>query len=175
MGKTAINIIMFCLFLCCSGCRTSDNFNYIEKSIQEQIYPAKLVEDISFSIGSLSMRVLNGFVDNDQEAGMYMKEIKKVQVGVYKIHNVDKRESFKIPDNVEKSMIKKGWDPFVRVRKRNGENVMLFYRQFSEKRASIFVIALERDELSIVEINGNLDNILEKAICEHSLRVVDRL
>jgi hypothetical protein len=121
------------------------------------------------------MRILNGFVDNDEEAGMYMKEIKAVQVGVYKIHNVDKSESFQIPRNVEKTMVKKGWEPFVRVRKKNAENVALFYRQLPKRRMSIYVIALERDELSIVEVTGNLDNILSKAICEHRLAAVDNL
>ena len=158
-----------------SGCRTSHDFNYIENSIQKQIYPAKLVKEVKFSIGSLSMRILNGFIDNDEEAGMYMREIKAVQVGAYKIHNVDKSESLQIPGSVEKTMIKKGWEPFVRVRKKNAENVVLFYRQLSKRRASIYVVALERDELSIVEVTGNLDNILSKAICEHRLAALESL
>jgi hypothetical protein len=72
-------------------------------------------------------------------------------------------------------MITKGWEPFVHVRSRKGENVSLYHRLFSESSASICVIALESDELVIVEIKGNLDNILNKAICEHHLAGVDRL
>ena len=174
MRKTVIAAIIFFPILIFSGCRTSNDFNYIENSIQKQIYPVKLVKDVKFSIGSFSMRILNGFVDNDEEAGMCMKEIKNIQVGVYKVHNVDKSELFQIPSNVEKTMIGKGWEPFVRVRKKNVENVVLFYRQLSKKRMSICVIALERDELSIVEITGNLENILSKAICEHRLAAVDK-
>jgi len=131
--------------------------------------------DIKFSIGSLSMRMINCFVNDEEEADMYLREIKAVQVGVYKIRNIEKSDSFNIPSNVERSMVEKGWDPFVHVRSRRGENVSLFYRQLSESTASIYAIVLEPDELVIAEITGELDNILDKAICEHRLAGVNQL
>ena len=175
MRNNAILIILSGLLLCFAGCRTSDEFNYIEDSIQDQIYPAKLDKDFKISLGSISMRMINGFVDDEEEADEFLKEIKAVQVGIYKIHNIDKSDSFRVPANIEKCMVEKGWEPFVRVRSRKKENVSLYYRQLSEDIASIYAIVLEPDELVITEINGKLDNILNKAICEHRLAGMDHL
>lgn len=174
MGKI-IYLILLGILLCFTGCKTSADFDYIENSIRSQIYPAKLDNDIKFSIGSLSMGMLNCFVTDEEEADTYLKEIKSVQVGVYKIHETEKNGSLRIPNNVEKTLVDKGWEPFIRVHKKNGENVLLFYRQLSDNASSIYTIVLERDELVIVEVNGNLDSILEKAIYEHRLAGVDHI
>ena len=175
MKNSVILFILTGLLLCCTGCRTSADFNNIEDSIREQIYPAKMDKDFKFSIGSMSMHILNGLVDDEEEEEIYLKEINAVQIGVYKISNKETSDSFQIPSNVEKCLIEKGWDPFVHVRNRKGENVSLYYRQVSENTASIYAIVLEPDELVIAEINGNLDTILEKAICEHRIAGVDHL
>jgi hypothetical protein len=173
--RQIIYLIVLGSLLCCSGCRTSSDFNYIEDSIRGQIYPAKLENDIKFSVGSLSMKMINCFVDDKEDKDMFLKEIKSVQIGVYKIHNADNKGQFRIPGNVEKTLIDKGWEPFVRVRKKNEENVLILYRQMSEKIMSMYVISLEQNELVIVEVNGNLNNIMEKAICEHRLAGVNHI
>ena len=175
MGGKILFLILSGILLCCMGCRTSADFNYIEDSIRDEIYPANLDRDFKFSIGSLSMGIFNGFIDDEEETAAYLKEIEAVQIGIYTIRNSEKSDSFRIPGNVEQCMLKKGWEPFVHVRNRKGENVSLYYRLLSESTASIYVIALEPDELVIAEIKGKLDNILNEAICEHHLAGVDRL
>ena len=40
---------------------------------------------------------------------------------------------------------------------------------YQKNEAGMYAITLEHNELVIVEINGNLDNILKKAIYEHRL------
>lgn len=174
MRNNIILLILSGLFLLCSGCRTSADFNYIEDSIRDQISPAKMDKDFKFSIGSLSMGMLKGLVD-DEEAEICLKEIEGVQVGVYKIRDMEKSTSFHIPSNVEKRMIKNGWELFVRVHNRKKENVSLYYRQLSENTVSIYAIVLEPDELVIAEISGKLDNILDKAICEHRLTGMENI
>ena len=89
MGKF-IYLILLGILLCCTGCKTSTDFDYIEDSIRSQIYPAKLDNDVKFSIGSLSMGMLNCFIDDEEEADMFLREIKSVQIGVYKIHDTEK-------------------------------------------------------------------------------------
>lgn len=174
MGKI-IYLILLGILLCCTGCKTSADFDYIENLIRSQIYPVRLDDDVKFSIGSLSMGVLNCFIDDEEEADAILREIKSVQVGVYKIHGPEKTGTISIPNNVEKTLVSKGWEPFVHVRRKNGENVLLFYRQLSEKTMSMYVISLEQAELVIVEVNGDLNVIMEKAIYERRLAGVDHI
>ena len=73
--------------------------------------------------GSLApARVMSAFGDATQEADEFLKEVKGVQVGVYKIHNIEESNSFKFSNKVDKCLIEKGWEPFVHVRKRNKVN-----------------------------------------------------
>ena len=175
MRTKLILIIISGLLLCCTCCNTSTDFNNIEESIRNQIYPADMNKDFKFSLGARSMHVINGFIDDKEEAEVCLKEINSVQVGIYKISNADISKSFRIPHKVEKCMVEKGWEPFVHVRKNKGENVSLYYRQLSENTASIYAIVLEPDELVIAEINGNLEKIMNKAICEHRLPGMNQL
>ncbi len=175
MGKNTFYIILMGLLFNLTGCNTSDEFNNIEKSIRDRIYPARLNNNFKFGIGALSTTMIGGFTRDEHEADTYMKEIKGVQVGMYEVDNSRKSADFHIPDNIGKCLVEKGWEPFVHVRKRHGENVSLFYRQVSENEASIYTIVLEHNELVIVEINGNLNTILEKAICEHRLAGIENI
>ena len=68
MRNNAILIILSGLLLCCAGCITSSESNYIEDSIQDQIYSAKLNKDFKISLGSSSMRMINGLADDEEEA-----------------------------------------------------------------------------------------------------------
>ena len=107
MKNSVILIVLTGLLFCCTGCRTSDDFNYIENSIRDQIYPAKLDKDIKFSLGSLSIRMINGFIDDEEKADELLKEIKSIQVGVYKVRDIEKTGAFRISSDVERSMVKK--------------------------------------------------------------------
>ena len=40
---------------------------------------------------------------------------------------------------------------------------------------SLYVISLEQSELVIVEVNGNLNKIMEKAICEHRIARMEHI
>ena len=123
----------------------------------------------------LPARLVTGFSKNAHEADMYLKEVKGIQVGVYEIDGLEKSKAFLIPENVDNCLIKEGWEPFLHVRKQNKENVSLYFRQLPDNTMSLYAVVLGPDELVIAEINGNLDKILEMAICEKRLSAVDRI
>ena len=178
MRKNMYIVVIMFLLPMMSGCMTNGDFNFIEKSIRHQIYPAKLKTNFKFSFGFTSLtsaRLITSFIDDAEEATMYLREVKKVQVGVYEINKAKDVSRFQIPREAEKRLLRKGWTPFVRVRERGGGQVDLFYKQISNHTASIYAVVLEHDELVIVEIKGRLEKILEKAIQEHGISVTDHI
>ncbi|MBN2012847.1 DUF4252 domain-containing protein [candidate division KSB1 bacterium] len=176
MRKAMFIIVIAGLLPMFSGCMTSHEFNYVERAIRHQIRPANIKTNFKFSFGPLTLapaRIITHYVDDAKEADMYLREIKKVQVGVYEIRNTDDRSKFRIPRDAEKKLTDLGWEPFVRVRERDGQQVDIFYKTISDRMASIYAVVLDHDELVIVELKGRLDRIIEKAIQEQGLSIAD--
>lgn len=166
-----LNLILWLsgiLILLFAGCMPSNEFNYIERAIRKQIYPAKIKTKFKFSFGPISLSTIKtvvNFTDASDEAISYLAEIKKVQVGVYEIRNVDRSSQLRIPPDAEKKLNELGWEIFIRVKEKN-EHVDLFYKQINKYISSMYVIVVEDDELVIVEVKGKLDRLIEKAIQE---------
>jgi hypothetical protein len=152
-----------------TGCLTTNEFNYIERSIKKEISPAKIKTKFKFAFGPISLstaRFIANFTHDGQEASKYLKEIQRVQVGVYEIHETEKSSQLRIPRKVEQKLEKLGWEMFIRVKEKD-KHVNLFYKQINKHVSGLYVIVLEADEMVIVEVLGNLEQIIEQAIQEH--------
>jgi len=114
------------------------------------------------------MRCIVRFTDAKEEALQYLKEIDKVQVGVYEIEHGDRASKLMIPRDVEDKLIDSGWELFVRVKEKD-EHVDLFYKQINDHVSSIYVIVLEPEEMVLVELKGDQEKIIDTEIREHGL------
>ncbi|NVM03575.1 MAG: DUF4252 domain-containing protein [Candidatus Helarchaeota archaeon] len=161
--------------LLCSGCMTSNDFNYVEKSIENEIYPATMKTNFKLSLGPVMLSPLKTIVnltDRKDKASPYLDEISNVQFGVYKIDKTNKSPKLKIPPIVEEKLNKSGWEIFIRVREKN-EMVEFYYRQISKDIIGIYAIVLNADNLVIAEMRGRLARIIEKAVQEHGFPLKD--
>ncbi len=169
--KRSILLLLLCgifasLFI---GCLTTNEFNYIERSIKKEISPAKVKTKFKFAFGPISLstaRSIVNFTKDGEEASKYLKEIQRVQVGVYEVHEAERASQLRIPRKVEQKLEKLGWEIFIRIKEKD-EHVNLFYKQISKHVSGLYMIVLEADEMVIVEVLGNLEQIIEQAIQEH--------
>lgn len=159
------------LMVMLSGCVTTGEFNFVERSIRKQISPSKVRTNFKFSFGPVSLSTIRAVVrlsDADEEALKYLTEIDKVQVGVYEIDRIDHNTRMIIPQDVEDKLTDSGYELFVRVREKD-ENVNLYFKQISEKVCSLYCIVLEEDEMVLVEVKGRLDNLIQEALRERGV------
>jgi hypothetical protein len=172
MMKKLTLILLICgiLLPIFSGCMLpSREFCYIEHEIRKQISPAYVNTVFKFSFGPISLstaRMIANMADADDDAVMYLREIQRVQVGVYEIRGTHKCSEFDIPRSVNEKLTELGWERFIRVKERD-ERVQLYYRQVNKWVGSLYVVVLERDEMVIVEAIGNLERIIDKALHDH--------
>ena len=174
MRKYTLIFLFGAILLICNGCLTSNEFNYIERTIKKESHPVKVRTNFKFSFGPISLSTVRKFVnftDEGKKANKYLTEIDNVQVGVYEIQT-DQLYHLKIPYNVEQKLNNLGWQMFVRVKGKD-EHVNLFYKQINEQLSSLYVIVLEDEELVIVEVKGKLDALIEQAIHEHGISFKD--
>jgi len=152
------------------GC-VNNEFNYIERSLRRQLEPADLKTNFKLSLGPISMSAIRGivsFTDADQMAIKHLKNIRKVQVGVYELHdgNVENIK-LEVPANAVSKLKKLGWEVFVRVKEKD-ESVVLLYKDLGRNYGSMYVLTINESEVVIVEVVGNLENIIEEALDKKS-------
>lgn len=171
--KIILILMISALFIVITGCIPSRDFEFIEDAIRSDLHSDLHIKtNFKFAFGPVSLstiRVFVDLVDADDEAEMYLKEIKQVQVGVYEVRRYQNSAGrVHIPLKVRNKLEELGWELFVNARERD-EHVNLYYKQLNNYVGSLYVIVFENEELVILEVRGNLENMIEKAIQQHGV------
>ena len=171
--KIILLLMISALIVVMSGCIPSRDFEFIEDAIRSDLHSdLHLKTNFKFAFGPVSISTIRMFVDladADNEAEMYLKEIKKVQVGVYEVRRYrNSTGRVHIQLKVRNEVEELGWELFVNARERE-EHVNLYYKQLNKYIGSMYIIVFEDEELVILEVRGNLENMIEKAIQQHGI------
>ena len=167
-------ILILCLIiLLLPGCVfVSHDFCLSRDSILIEIGNVETKTEVQFQIGSglLSLsRMIVSIADHSAEGAMavdYLRDVRNVQVGVYKFTEFNRNRPLIIPPRIAKKLSRKGYESMVKVKERDGATwVMTKMRR--KRLTSLYVITLDRDELVLVEIKGRLGRLIEKAVRDH--------
>lgn len=129
-------------------------------------------KEFEFSFGTVSIgmaEIALDFVDTEEPIDEILSEIDNVQVGIYK-NNSDKKISsnFDEMNFLTNNMEDSGWDCIVKSFDKNDMSAV-FIRMHDDELNQLFVIALNNDEIVLVEVLGNLHKVIEIAIREKGL------
>ncbi len=154
------------------GCVFVDrDFRLTRNAILKELGPMDIKTEVQVQIGSglISLgKLAASCAEVEEEALKYLKDIHNVQVGVYKLHHVDRAMPLVIPQNIAKQLEKKGYEPMVRVKERD-ESVWVMTKMKGKRLNSLYVISLNHEELVLVEVMGRLERLIEKAIQDQGL------
>ena len=131
--------------------------------------------DVEFSLGPFSLAVAKVFIsfsDDGDDAKEIIKHISKVQIAVYKNDDhILSEDRYSILKNIDDKMCRQGWSYIVKST-HNGEIQTIYVMKDSEERLrKMFVISLNKKELAMVEVGGNLEEALAAVIKEKGLGV----
>jgi hypothetical protein len=161
--KNLIMISALCLLTSCMS--FSDKpLRPVRNSIDQQLPEISLEKEMGISIGGGIFNFLDIITFNEAD----LSEIDSVQVGVYQIH--PRGGNVEFTDAVfEKALLAKDasltWDRIVRVRD-GGEQVWVFVGMDLERNSleAVSVFVLEQDELVLINVDGDLSEMLEYAM-----------
>jgi len=167
-----ITISLLLLMILFSGCLGVDrSFKQIRNYILENT-EGEYHTDFEFSIGSSGISlasVVVSFADTEEPIEEILSEISSVQVGVYNY-----KESSKVTTDIAglkhltNLMGKAGWEYIVRT-KDNDEITAVFVRIYENQLNRVFVISVNKEEMVLVEMYGNIEKVIEIAIREGDL------
>ncbi|MFZ0455893.1 MAG: DUF4252 domain-containing protein [Ignavibacteriaceae bacterium] len=162
-----IIISVILLALTFIGCIGVDNDFREVKSLVIKSTNEKFYKDVEFSVGSVGIsiaRMVASFNDDDEDAQAILKNISQVQVGVYK-RSKFKGEHYNCSffKDIDKKLKNENWH-FI-VKHVEGDELTGIYVKFDDGLINkLYVINLEDDKLSLVRVEGQLDNIIAYAI-----------
>lgn len=146
------------------SCRT------IYQEIEQQLPGAEFDRESHIRLGRIALAFVKPIarwaIDEDDMALSALSAIKKVDIATYRV--VDLPESPKISSirGIESRMLENGWTKLLRERDDDDNTwVFLRHRQDGSIRG-LLVIELDAHELSIVGVEGRIDDLLAEAIAD---------
>ena len=165
-GRVVVAIGFLALSL--GACKSSPTVSDLRWQLEEQIPGAEFEKEFHLRLGGLSLglgKKLAGWaMADDEELAGLMKAVKRVEIGSYRVVSLPPLEQVELPASLMNRLGKSGWSLVVRVQDES-ERVWMFMRQDGKGGIrNIFVVALDEVELTMVSVEGRLDELLADAI-----------
>lgn len=129
--------------------------------------------NVELSLGILPLwmaETVTGFIDEPevQEASTYLDHVKRVEIGVYEVHDSFKKQHREAAQRVKAKMKAHGFEPMVLVRE-NKETVGVYVStKEDEFPEELFVVVMADHEVVLVKVKGKLDKIIQEAAKNHA-------
>ena len=130
--------------------------------------------EVQFSIGSVGITVSSWLVDAAAEediAADILKDVSSVQVGVYKKLRGNDSPDMNTLREIESKMSESGWKSIVKTCNNNELAAVYVRKNPVEALDRLFVISLDKDELVLVEVEGDLKEAISTAIREKGIDI----
>lgn len=160
----AFGIMSIFMFTGCFG--VDGNFVHVRNDLLSAP-ETNFHRDVEFSLGSAGMAIARMAVkydDKDDNAKEILNNVSRVQIGVYKNYNrFIPEERFEFFSKADSKMKNQGWQPIVKNFDKNEMNI-IYVMKNDDEADKIFIVSLNRKELVMVEVSGNLEKILVAVI-----------
>ena len=153
-----------------TACKDSPAVSSVRWQLEEQIAGAEFEPEFHLRLGHFSLGVtkkLAGWaLADDEELSELMKSVKRIDIGTYRVVSLPPLDQIEPPSSLMDRLDRSGWSLVVRSQSED-ERIWMFMRQDDEGGIrNIYVVALDQAELTMVSLEGRLDELLTEAIAE---------
>ena len=168
-------LLLFLLFLLfMNGCiGINKEFTEIRNGVLNNL-DSDFRSEYQFAIGSVGITLSSWFVDvaADEELPVeILEDVSSVQVGVYKKIRGESAPSITTLRELEDEMSEKGWKSIVLTCDDNELNGIYIRSDPNETLDRLFVISLNAEELILVEVEGDLREVISTVIREKGMDI----
>jgi hypothetical protein len=158
------------VLLLCNGCMTSTpQLHHVAHGLEQALPGTTLTPEGGIKLGRaslglarmISQRALEEEDEDARAAGRTLRGIRRVEVGTYRIQGLPLR--FESPREMERALGLAGWATLARVQE-DDDLAWVVYRQKDSHIRSLLVINVEGEELSMVRLQGRLEDALAAAL-----------
>jgi hypothetical protein len=160
------------------GCAGAPSTERVSWEIQNRFPEARFEREEHFHLGRVSMSLLRGVVrmaPGKVDGQAFLNQIRRIEVSSYKVSSLPDLDSLQGETRFESRLAQAGWSMAVRTRD-EGERTWMFVRGGKDGGLrGLFIVTLEQSELTLVSIDGRLDQALAEAIAARPKDVIRRV
>lgn len=167
-----------------TGCAGGPSVDTVRWEIERRIPEARFEPEEHIRLGRISMGFIHGILrmvptDKDvDEARQIVNEVHRMEVATYRVKSLpslDRLDRLGSETGFERDLARAGWTTAVRTREK-GERTWIFLHDGEGGSLSdLFVVSLDKDELTLVRLDGRLDRAFAAAVAEHPQRMAKQI
>ena len=162
--------------LIAGGCKDLPSAAAIRSEIEREIPGARFERDSHIRLGRVALAFVKPIarwsLDEDDEARAILSGVRKVDISSYRVSGLPDSVDRKTLRGLEGRMVAHGWSQIVHASD-GDDNTWLFSRASdSGSIRGILVVELDDDELTIVGVEGRLDEVLARALADEPGQVM---
>lgn len=164
-----------------ASCLWTPELDRVRKGVEHQLPGVTFKKEVAFSLGPIALSLVKAalkLVPDTQDAAAYLKDIRKVEVAVYEAQNVPQDVIVRLPGRLMKLLEDGRWELAVKALD-EGESTWILCRMDGDSIRGLYIVALDRDALVLVRVDGGLEDLLARAIRknarpgDHALSALD--
>lgn len=161
------------------GCRHIPSAEAVRSELERQLPGVRFERDSHVRLGRVAMAFVKPIVrwslDEGDEARRIVTSIRRVEVATYRVVAPPDIIEPVTLGSLERRVAGAGWHPVVRSVDHSSRTWVYSRPGDGGSVAALLVVELDDDELSVVGLEGRLDEVLAAAIAEEPGALADRL
>jgi hypothetical protein len=161
-----------------TGCFSVDNNFKSIRNITLKECGRNYATDSEFALGSFELWLADGivsFTDADKMAKDILDNISGVQVGIYKRKSDVDLNSKELLKKIDRQMKREGLVYIVKSFDKDNVSAVYINKDHNKMLRELFVVDLNDNEITVVQLTGNLEKVIEIAIREEGLyNIIDK-
>jgi hypothetical protein len=168
---------LLCLTSLLAGCAGSPTVSEVRWELARRFPEARFEPDEHVHLGRFTMGLVHGIVhlaardEDDREGREIVDQIHSVDFASYKVRNLPDLDRLAGDTRFARALKESGWSQLVHTREEH-ESTWVYVRGSDDTLRSLFVVSLERDELTLVRVDGRLDRMMALAMAGHPKAVL---
>jgi len=168
---TAAVCLLF-MIAACFSCTPVTGYSQARLELQRQLAPFNIKPVMSLSLGSFSMGCIRKLADlaEDDDISGYLEDVSGATVDIYDIPEHEGEFPLVRLSAVADRLRGENWEILARIRE-GSELILVLYRLEKQKLSTVFVAALDQNDLVLVEVEGDLNRVIQRAMQREGFRI----
>ncbi|HEV7784338.1 MAG TPA: DUF4252 domain-containing protein [Thermoanaerobaculia bacterium] len=181
MNRHAIPfLIVLALGALSTGCAGSPSIDTVRWEIERRIPEARFEPEEHIRLGRISMGLIHGILrlvsDSDvAEARQIVNEVHRVEVATYRVKSLPNLDRLGKETGFERELARAGWTMAVRTRDKDERTWIFLHDGDGGSLSNLFVVSLDKSELTLVRLDGRLDRAFAAAVAEHPQKMAKQI
>jgi len=171
-------LIVLALGALAAGCSGGPSIDTVRWEIERRIPEARFEPEEHIRLGRISMGLIHGIlrmVPDAEEGRQIVNEVHRVEVATYRVKSLPNLDRMEKETGFERDLARAGWTVAVRTREADGRTWIFLHNGENGAVSNLFVVSLDKSELTLVRLDGHLDRAFAAAVAEHPQKMAKQI